>query len=796
MSETDRPGSTLLHAAQGLALHLTPGEGAAGLVVLAPDAAGLAWAARLSTRLGRPVLVVEASDRRFPVPAIEALLPHLVAASGQERILVGLGSGAVAALEHAAAIDASAVLAVAPQVADSAAPLAVAPGCTAIVAFDPRAAGEVALAEALTATGAVLPVPMPHAAGGLANALLTGGALPDAFAALLAGDAALAAMSLRVARLAAPRMRAGLVARLAASGHARLAEAVGAAARRPAAPEPRTDARVRALQRLGRHGDAVAQIGAWIRRQPRHALPRRRLAASNLALGQRLRAAVALKAAAGLGPLPFALHARLVRMLLRLRRPDEAVHAAEAALASLSGDAAAEALLGEALLASGGKDAAAAAFTRALAADPGHAGARRGQAVAADPGGRDDAPGPALAALFASMARAPEADWHALVDLLEAQERTVAACAAAIAAVEAMPSPGLLGRLAQLHQAAGDDAGAEAAWRRATERHPQDAAAWLGLSDLLATQDRPAEAAAVALEAAALHPEDSRMVTRSAELLLARGDLPAAETAARRAVTLAPQAEAAHLLLADVVWRQHRGRDAVRVVEAGLEAVPGSVAISLRLGFLHLMQNAPLPAVAAFRAVTRQPNAVPQAWLGLTDALWRAKRVEEATAAARDAVAAHPRNVELRARLGQLLLAGGDADAARAAMAEVAADDPASEVVQLAMADALWRQGRRAEALAAAREVAAAAPDQPAVAARLGHLLLENGDIDEAAAQFQRAITLQPDLIPAWTGLCDAERTRKRIKPAIEAYRRAEALGMDRMTRRMLRFRLFGELEE
>jgi predicted Zn-dependent protease len=117
-------------------------------------------------------------------------------------------------------------------------------------------------------------------------------------------------------------------------------------------------------------------------------------------------------------------------------------------------------------------------------------------------------------------------------------------------------------------------------------------------------------------------------------------------------------------------------------------------------------------------------------------------------------------------------------------------------VVQLAMADALWRQGRRAEALAAAREVAAAAPDQPAVAARLGHLLLENGDIDEAAAQFQRAITLQPDLIPAWTGLCDAERTRKRIKPAIEAYRRAEALGMDRMTRRMLRFRLFGELEE
>jgi tetratricopeptide (TPR) repeat protein len=796
MSETDRPGSTLLHAVQGLALHLTPGEGAAGLVVLAPDASGLAWAGRMAARLGRPALVVQATDGGFPAPAIEALLPQLIVAAAAERILVGLGSGAVAALEHAAAIDASGVLAVAPQVAGSAALRAFAPGCTAIVAFDPRAVEQAAMAEALTANGAVVPVPMPHAAGGLANVLLAGGALPDAFAALLAGDAALAAMSLRVARLAAPRMRARLVARLAASGHARLAEAVGASGRRPVGMEPRTDARVRALQRLGRHDDAVAQIGAWVRRQPRHALPRRRLAASNLALGQRLRAAVTLKAAAGLGPLPFALHERLVRMLLRLRRQDEAVQAAEAALAALPGEAAAEALLGEALLASGVKDAAVAAFARALAADPGHAGARRGISVAGDPGGRDDAPGPALVALFASMTTAADADWHALVDLLVAQDRPVAARVATIAAVEAMSTPALLCRLAQLHQAAGDAAGAEAAWRRATERHPDDAAAWLGLSELLAAQARAEEAAAVAVEAAALHPEDPGIVARSAELLMARGELPGAEAAARRAVALAPQDEAGHLLLADVVWRQHRGRDALRAVEAGLEAVPDSMAIRLRLGFLQLMQNAPLPAIAAFRAVTRRPNAPPEAWLGLTDALWRITRVEEATAAAREAVAAHPRHVDLRARLGQLLLAGGDADAARGAMAAVEADGPASEVVHLAMADALWRQGRRAEALVAAREVAEAAPDQPSVAARLGHLLLENGDIDEAVLQFERAIALQPGLIPAWTGLCDAERTRKRIKPAIAAYRRAEALGMDRMTRRMLRFRLFGELEE
>ncbi|CAH0283213.1 tetratricopeptide repeat protein [Roseomonas sp. CECT 9278] len=791
MPETDRPAPRLLHAADGLSLHMIPGEGAAGLVVLAPDAAAQAWAGRVAARLARPILVVRSADGGFPAASMAALLPHLAAAEAG-RILVGLGTGAVAALDHSAMSRPKAVLAIAPR-GDGLAPQPVAAGA-ALIAYDPGEATEAALAARAGALG----VPMPHVGGALADVVLGGGALPDVIDALLAGDLPRAAMALRVTRLAAPRMRVGLATRLTAAGHESLAAAVTAAARRPAAAEPQTDARVRALQRLGRHADAVSVINAWIRRQPRQPLPRRRLAAANLAMGQRQRAVLALKAAAGLGSLPFALQARLVGLLRRMRRPDDAVQAAEAAVAALPGHAAAEALLGEALLAAGRKEDAAAAFARALAADPDHAAARHGRAVAADAGGADDGPGQGLAEWLATMAAepAPEAEWHALIDLIEAQGRPAAALAAASMAAGAAPAPGLLARLAQLRESAGDVAGAEAAWRRATALAPHQPAAWLGLADLLDRQQRTAEAAKVATEAAMLLPAALQVVQRNAELLLAAQDPIRAEAAARAAVALDPQRDAAHLLLADALWRQHRGRDAVRAVEAGLVALPGASPLLLRLAFLHLMQNAPLPAAAAFREVTRQPQATPHAWLGLTDALWRAERVEEAEAAAREGVAAHPRNVELRTRLGQLLLAGGDAEAARAALAEVVAEDPASEVVQLAMADALWRQGRRAEALAAAREVAEAAPDQPAVASRLGHLLLENGDIEDAVAQFQRAIALQPDLVPAWTGLCDAERTRKRIKPAIEAYRRAEALGMDRMTRRLLRFRLFGEMEE
>jgi predicted Zn-dependent protease len=116
--------------------------------------------------------------------------------------------------------------------------------------------------------------------------------------------------------------------------------------------------------------------------------------------------------------------------------------------------------------------------------------------------------------------------------------------------------------------------------------------------------------------------------------------------------------------------------------------------------------------------------------------------------------------------------------------------------VHLALADALWRQGRRAEAIAAAREAVAAVPDKAAVAARLGHLLLEDGAVEEAAAIFTRVTGEEPTLVAGWVGLCEAERLRKRIRPALEAYRRAIAEGADRPTQRMMRFRLFGELEE
>jgi predicted TPR repeat methyltransferase len=79
---------------------------------------------------------------------------------------------------------------------------------------------------------------------------------------------------------------------------------------------------------------------------------------------------------------------------------------------------------------------------------------------------------------------------------------------------------------------------------------------------------------------------------------------------------------------------------------------------------------------------------------------------------------------------------------------------------------------------------------------RIGAVLLGAGDHTAAAEAFAAATEAAPGLPAAWIGLSDAHRLAKRIKPAIAAFRQAEAVGAERQALRALRFRLFGEWGE
>jgi predicted Zn-dependent protease len=403
-----------------------------------------------------------------------------------------------------------------------------------------------------------------------------------------------------------------------------------------------------------------------------------------------------------------------------------------------------------------------------------------------------------LATLVETLAagKAPEGDWIHVIQRLERADRLDAAIFAVTEALRQHPQSRALAQWhGQILLRDGQEEAAVACFRRIVEAAPEDASAWLPLLKALADLDRPGEGKHVAVQAVAAHPEDAEIATRHAGFLQDLKENAAAEREARRAVTLAPAAETGHLMLINVLRRQARLRDAIRTARAALDTLPQSAAIALSLARMLIDMNDLDGAVEIFERATTMPKAPRQAWTSLVEALEAAGRINEAEAAARQGLAANHDNQDLLVLLGHLLLGRGETDSAGKALADAIEEEAASPAVTLALADALLRKGCRREALQLLINAAAAAPDHVGTHMRLGQLLLDLGRINEAAEIFIWLTEAVPELPAAWVGLSDAERMRKRIKPALAAYRQAMAVGVDAGTLRDLRYRLFGEHE-
>ena len=826
MSERTRPPPRLVHEAGPIRLHLWPGEGPATLIIfgpgrMQPPAPDRWWGHGLARWLGwRTLSLSSAAQDGYPADAMAEVLPLILAHAGPLRVTYGFSMGGYGALKYGAALGARVSLALSPRasidpadiaqerrgqhvldtrrhagMAVAAADLAALP----IAVFDPIAPVDGAHGRFLAAMPGMVAVPMRHAGHGTPAVIVESRCLPEVLEHALAGDAAAAAAALRRARRASPSMLSAIASALESRGRARWAASFAAAAdalRAPGRPERALEARARALHATGRFQEEAAVLREWLALEPAVLEPRLRLAHCFLAMDATEEAVGAIREAIAAGPVDQRLRAELVAALRRLNRANQAIVAAREAVAAAPGRASAHLLLGETLLWARRLPAARQAFERALRLDPGQQAARFGLAASEE---APEEPGPALRDVVARLAEgpAPERDWAALLDLLSQARRPGAVEFVAAAAVAAWPqSLTLRERLGGLRLAAGDAVAAERDYRILAEAQPDRAEGWLGLTDALWRQKRFAEGVQVLRRAVALHPRHAVLAVRMASFLLAMGDVDAGVEEARRAVALDPGLEIAHLTLADALFRTRQTGRMIRALEAALEALPASAAIAARLGHVQAGLEMPARAAEAFARAVAAPRPPVHAFTGLIDALLQLDRRSEAEAAARRGLAAYPASKELQARLGQIVLDGGDAGAARDALAEALASEPGSEAVHLAMADALLRQGRLAEAIAAAREAVAVSGGKPSVAARLGHLLIEAGEVEEAAVLFTRVTEEAPDLVTGWVGLSDAERLRKRIREAVAACRRAEAAGADRHTLRMLRYRLYGEMEE
>ncbi|MCA0240537.1 MAG: tetratricopeptide repeat protein [Proteobacteria bacterium] len=168
-----------------------------------------------------------------------------------------------------------------------------------------------------------------------------------------------------------------------------------------------------------------------------------------------------------------------------------------------------------------------------------------------------------------------------------------------------------------------------------------------------------------------------------------------------------------------------------------------------------------------------------EAHVALGRALAAQRRLPEAAASLRRAVALKPGLVDAQAHLSTVLIQLGDLAAAEAPCRRALALRPGHGPLQGNLALLLLGLGRAAEAEAAARRAIALAPAHAPAHNTLGIALLGQGRLAEAEACYRRATALSPDYAEAHSNLGVALIEQGRFAEAQDGCRRALALQPD-----------------
>jgi len=188
----------------------------------------------------------------------------------------------------------------------------------------------------------------------------------------------------------------------------------------------------------------------------------------------------------------------------------------------------------------------------------------------------------------------------------------------------------------------------------------------------------------------------------------------------------------------------------------------------------------------------------------------RAGDLEQATAMMRDLHRRNPANIPFLTHLGQVELAGGNADGALAAYRQAVSLNPGLDFLHLNLADAYLQLGRTPEARAELeravelnprsarawlglgqlthaagsdaeerrllREAVAAGTGSSAIHARLGQLEAQLGDLEAADENYRRATELAPGWALGWLLWGQNAEARGLRSEALERYRRAATI--------------------
>jgi tetratricopeptide (TPR) repeat protein len=351
-------------------------------------------------------------------------------------------------------------------------------------------------------------------------------------------------------------------------------------------------------------------------------------------------------------------------------------------------------------------------------------------------------------------------------------------------AVAADPSDyGAHFHLGLAHSLAGDPARAAAAYRRTLELKPGLYEAELNLGQVLIDTKDFAGAVSSLESAMARKPDQFRPVYYLAHAHLAAGRPGQAEPMFRRALELDPKSDAARAGLGRALVRQAKLKDAEPVLRAvgdidGLlelaalhekakdaaaaiaiyQSVPASAAIRERLGNLLIEVGKPEDAIPHLEAAVKESPTAANRY-ALATAYLRTKRIDQAGAAMEQALAAEPKNTDLRLAYGGLLRDQRKFDAAAKQFWQVTRERPDSKEGWSGLATMLLSMENYQQSIAAFDRLEALGDPTPGIFFLRALAYDKTKQYPQAMASYQKFLSVSSDKYP------DEEfKARQRIK--------------------------------
>ena len=309
----------------------------------------------------------------------------------------------------------------------------------------------------------------------------------------------------------------------------------------------------------------------------------------------------------------------------------------------------------------------------------------------------------------------------------------------------------------------------------------QDLAPDVGLlakGDALVAGGQLPEAEAAFREAAQRNPDNAEAHFKLANTLRLLGHADAALSAIERAISARPDWMEAHISRAATLDLQGHPEQALAAYQDAIARWPEAVALDTMLGNLLLRMDRPAEALSALRrAVALNPtSAVVHCHLALV--LLELKQPEEAIAALQEALRLRPEFPEALASLAEALRGLGRLDEARRAAEAAIKIDFNQPAAHHHLGNVLCDLGAFAEAANAYRRALGLQPGDPAVMSNLGIALYALGHLPESVAQHRMAVSLQPGSADSRYNLAVALLAAGELEEGWAAYESRLQLGL------------------